>query len=201
MPSPSPTTSPIFDPNEWMYFTLAGVPSPGTIPRDGVKGFKRESGWEIVKGKGTQGATLKLTTLPPVKGTFTLQLFKSDNQSDDFKAWDRFCSQVLSINPKQQQEQGLTIYYPGFASIGLTLVVVESYGPLLHKGKGMYHGDVSLIEWQQPPPASIVQTVNNAAADKNGGVGAPRPVDPRISALQNQIGLLNQARRAVPGGP
>jgi hypothetical protein len=190
---PSPTISPISNANEWMRFTLNGVDSPGTIARDGVKGFKRETGWDIKKGKGTQGATLTRKSIPPVEGTFTLQLFTDP----DFAAWDNFVARVLSIDPKVQEEQGLLLYYPGFSSIGLTSVVVKHYTPPRHMGKGMYHVEVELLEWQQPPPQSVVQTVNGTAPDKSTAGSPPPPPDPRITALQAQIALLNQAHRAA----
>lgn len=191
MIGPQPTVSPISNPNDWMRFKLNGVISPGTIPKGGVKGFKRESGWDIKKGKGTQGATLTLTTLPPVKGAITLQLFTDA----DFKAWDYFCTQVLAIPPKAQQEYGLAIYYPAFSSIGLTTVVVAHYLAPEHVGKGLYHTSIDLIEWQKPPPASVVASVASTKPDQNPP--GPRPQDPRVAALQAQIGLLNQAVSAA----
>lgn len=192
MAGPSPTISPISNANDWMYFTLNGVNSPGTIALGGVKGFKRATGWDIKKGKGTQGATLTLTTVPPVKGSFTLNLITDE----DFANYDSFVSQVLSISPTQQQSQGLTIFYPGFGPIGLTQVVVESYStPEEVGGKRKYQVVIELLEWQPPPAASVVSTPSQTAPDKSGG-GGPAPVDPRITALMTQIALLNQANKA-----
>jgi hypothetical protein len=189
-----PTLSPISHANDWMFFTLGGWPSPGTIAKDGVKGFKRETGWDIKKGKGTQGATLTLTTLPPVKGSFTLQLFTDA----DFAAWDEFVSRVLSIDVKQQQAEGLAIYYPAFSSIGLTTVVIAHYEAPIHKGRGMYHTVIDILEWQKPPPSSVVSTVAGTKPDQNPP--GPTPQDPRVAALQKQIDLINQAIKAA-GAP
>jgi hypothetical protein len=191
MASPSATLNPINNTIVWMFFTLMGVASPGTIAPNGVKGFKRETGWDEKKGKGTQGATLTLKGIPPIKGSFTLQLFTPK----DFADWDDFVSRVLSINPTQQQASGLPIYYPGFSSVGLTTVVVKHYSPPMHMGKGLYHAEVEFIEWQQPPAKSVVQTPSSTASDATGGVNPP-PVDPRIAALQQQIALLTQAAKA-----
>ena len=71
MSAPSPTLDPIKNSNLWVAFTLKGISSPGTIPKGGVKGFKRQTGWDKKKGKGTRGATLTLTSQPPVEGSFT----------------------------------------------------------------------------------------------------------------------------------
>jgi len=189
--APSPTLDPIKNSNLWHKFQLKGIDSPGTIPKGGVKGFARKTGWDEKKGKGTQGATLTLTSAPPVKGSITLQLFTPT----DFSDWDNFVTQVLSINPTQQQAQGLAIFYPAFASIGLTTVVIESYSAPEHQGKGMYHVEIHLIEWQNPPATNITSTASSTAPD-DGGSGAPTPVDPRIAALQQQIALLTQAAKA-----
>ena len=192
MASPSPTLSPISNANEWIVFTLGGETSPGTIALGGVKGFKRATSWDIKKGKGTQGATLTIKDIPPVEGSFTLNLVTDL----DFARWDVFVTEVLSINPKQQETTGLTVFYPGFSSIGLTQVVVKHYTvPEEVGGKRKYQVTIELIEWQPPPSTSVVSTVSGTAPDKGGG-NAPPPPDPRVVALQAQIALLNQANKA-----
>jgi hypothetical protein len=190
--SPAPTISPFSNANDWMYFTLNGVNSPGTIALGGMKGFKRQTGWDIKKGKGTQGATLTLTTMPPCKGSITLNLITDA----DIVGYDNFVAQVLSISPTQQQAEGLTVYHPSFSPIGLTQVVVESYtAPEEVGNKRKYQVVIELIEWQPPPAASVVSTPSQTAPDKSAAGGSP-PVDPRITALMTQIALLNQANKA-----
>lgn len=190
MSAPSPTLDPIKNSNLWHAFTLKGISSPGTIPKGGVKGFKRKIGWDEKKGKGTQGATLTLTSQPPAKGSFTLQLFTPQ----DFTDWDTFVTSVLSINPAQQQATGLAIYYPGLSAVGLTNVVVEEYSAPEHKGKGLYEVEVHLIEWQQPPPVNVTSTPDSTSPDADPTT-TPQ-VDPRVAALQEQIRLLNKAAQA-----
>jgi hypothetical protein len=175
-----------------MYFTLGGVNSPGTIALGGVKGFKRQTGWDTKRGKGTLGATLTLTSVPPVKGSITLNLISDE----DFANYDAFVSQVLSISPTQQQAEGLTLYYPAFASIGLTQVVVESYSsPEEQGGKRKYQVVIEFIEWQPPPATSVVSTPTQTAPNKPQP--GPTPQDPRVAALQAQIAALSQANKAV----
>lgn len=190
MSAPSPTIDPIKNSNLWHKFQLKGANSPGTIPKGGVKGFKRETGWDKKKGKGTQGATLTLTSAPPCEGTITLQLFTPQ----DFVDWDSFVSQVLSINPAQQKAEGLAIFYPAFSSVGLTTVVVEYYTPLEHVGKGMYHADIKLCEWQRPPATNITSTASSTAQDLPENTTPQQ--DPRVAALQAQIAALNKAAAA-----
>ncbi len=194
MPSPSPTyLDPINNSQQWHKFTLLAVRSPGSIPRGGVRGFKRGTGWEERKGKGTKGASLVLITAPPAKGSFTLQLFTVQ----DFKDWDNFVKIVLSLDPAKQQAEGLPIYYPGFAGIGLTDVVVESYGTPEHQGKGLYTVEIELIEWEKPPPVNITSTV--AATSTDVVTEALAQPDPISDALQAQIALLHPL--AFPGEP
>lgn len=185
--------------NSWLWATIRGWPTPGTIPRGGIKGFKRETGWDIKKGKGTSGATLTLKDRPPCEGTITLQLigpggfysFGGSYPSTDFQDWDAFVSLVLSISPAQQKAQGLSFYYPGLASIGLTSVVVKDYSPPDHVGRGLYLATINLIEWSPPPPVSIVSTPASKAPDTPDT--ATPPQDPRITALQAQIAAASQA--------
>lgn len=190
MSSPFPTVDPITRSNEWHKFVLKGRESPGTIPKGGVKGFKRETGWDIQKGKGTKGASLIVKEVPPVTGSFTLQLFTLQ----DFKDWDAFCTDVLLIDAELQKSEGLSVYYPSFGQIALNTVVVHWFTPTAHEGKALYHVEVALIEWSQPPPVNITSTVSTTAADEPDGTGPPP--DPRIAARQAQIALRLQAAKA-----
>jgi hypothetical protein len=186
------TLSPIKYANAWMRFDLNGVTSPGTIPRGGIRGFERETGWDEKAGKGTKGATLTLKSAPPCRGTITLQLFTTQ----DFADWDKFVETVLGIAADKQSAEGLSIWHPAFEAVGLTSVVVKSFSPPDHQGRGMYHVMIQLIEWQQPPAVSVVSTVASTAIQPGDGLTILPQVDPRISALEAQIGLLTQAASA-----
>lgn len=198
MAAPTPTLNPRSNSQLWTCFVLGGIASPGTIARGGVRGFKRETGWDKRRGKGTQGATLTLTTQPPSEGSFLLQLISGwDNlgkPSTDFEDWDAFVAGALAIQPAKQQANGLPIFYPGFTSIGLTAVVVVDYSPPMHVGKGLYIVEIKLCEWQKPPAVSIVQTVAKTAAAKAPD-RTPKQQNPEIVALEKEIALLNQANQ------
>jgi hypothetical protein len=194
------TLDPITRASAWHKFKLQGVDSPGTIPRGGMRGFKRETGWDIKRGKGTRGATLTLKDQPPCEGTIALQLF----EPDDFTAWDNFVGGVLSITPTAQRSDGLSIYHPALGSIGLTAVVVKYYTPPEHHGKGLYIATIELIEWSLPPPVSIVSTPTHKAGDLSGFldfVPGGKPPDQLTKQLtyanamkESQLALLHGAR-------
>jgi hypothetical protein len=198
MPSPVPTLQPALSsvysnytetgPSAWLTYQLSGVPCPGTIPPGGIHGFERETGWDEKAGKGTMGATLTLKTRPPCRGSITSQLFTPQ----DFTEWDAFVRAVLSIDSGAQQADGLSIQYPGFSSIGLTVVVVKHWTPIMHVGDGLYQVTVSLIEWSPPPAVSIVATVASTSEDDDVDAGRFAKVNPH--AAQN---AANQARIAA----
>lgn len=189
------------DLSQWLYIVLAGMNSPGTIPRGGVKGFARETGWDIKMGKGVKGATLTLKTQPPCEGSIIFQLigpggfYNDGTPSIDFALWDTFAANVLAIPVTQQQSQGLAIYYPQFSSINLNFVVVKKFAGPEHIGKGLYHARIELIEWSTPPAVSIVSTPSSAKPDAPD-TDVPAPVDPRITALQAQIAAASGAAAA-----
>jgi hypothetical protein len=192
MPAPTTTQSPISMANDWMYFTIAGINSPGSIPHDGIKGFKRETGWDVKKGKGTVGATLTLKDRPPCKGTIELDLITSA----DFAGYDALIAQVLAVDAKAQQQTGFGIYHPAFTSIGLTQVVVAYYTPPLPSGtKRKYRVTIGFIEWQPPPPVSVVSTVASAAPD--GSSKGPKAPSPARQALQQQLKVAQFQKRAA----
>lgn len=206
MPSPTTTLQPplssvVVTPsvrNSWLKAQLSGVPTPGWIPaRGGMKGFRRKSGFDKKKGKGSAGATLTLVTAPPVEGEVELHLFTED----DFADWDDFAQGVLSTPTAAQQKDGLPWYWPAHASIGLTTVVVEDYSPPESMGRGLYAVHIKLCEWFPPPALSIVKTVASTSpgasvANNNAPV---KPIDPRIVAAQAQLAAA-QAKRFDSGG-
>lgn len=211
MPSPIPTVQPALSRvyttpgdtsvNTWLSYMLGGVMAPGSIPRGGLKGFRRQTGFDKKAGKGTQGATLTLKTRPPCEGTITSQLFTAA----DFTAWDAFVAAVLTIDEGAQQADGLAIYYPAFSSIGLTVVVVEDWTPPEHMGEGLYHVTVKLCEWSQPPAASIVSTVASTSPDQDVGPGVHYlnsvQYDTLLTNQRNQAARAAQSVGAPPGGP
>ena len=177
--------------NAWMFFTLSGLASPGTIIRGGIKGFKRETGWDVKAGKGVKGATLTLKDKPPCEGTITLQLLTGQDLTD----WDAFVAQVLSIPEENQQANGLAIFHPAFSSIGLTAVVVKNYTPLEEIKPGLYHVSIEFLEWSSPPATSIVATVASTAPDQEPqlAAGVPPLKDPTVYAQQVTASLMRQA--------
>jgi hypothetical protein len=190
----------VYSPNYLTYARINGVVTPGTIPRGGVKGFKRETGWDEKRGKGTKGATLTLSSAPPCHGSILLQLigpggvYANGQPSTDLADWDIFVAQVLSIAPTQQQAQGLAIFYPLFLAINLTSVVVKHYSPPEYMGRGMYHAEIELIEWVQPPPVSVVSTVQATKVDTSGNSPAlPPPEDPRLTQAKANFAAASQA--------
>ncbi len=176
--------------NAWMFFTLKGFASPGTIPRGGIKGFKRETGWDEANGKGSAGAQLILTKKPPCKGSIIVQLITGQ----DFTDWDNFVAQALAIPEQNQKASGLAIFHPSFASIGLTTVVVKHYSAPMEQRPGLYYCTIEFIEWSAPPAQSIVATVSTTAPEQDDtAAGVPPQRDPLIYAQQFTVALLQQA--------
>lgn len=176
--------------NAWMFFTLKGLASPGTIPRGGIKGFKRETGWDEANGKGSAGAQLILTKKPPCRGSIIVQLITAQ----DFTDWDNFVAQVLAIPEQNQLATGLTIFHPSFSSIGLTTVVVKHFSPPEEQRPGLYYCTIEFIEWSAPPAQSVVATVSTTAPEQdNTAAGVPPQNDPTIYAQQVTAALWQQA--------
>ena len=193
MSAPTTTVSPISSSNSWLRMLIGGVSTP-TIPRGGLRGFLRETGWDELHGKGSKGATLIRKTAPPLRGAVMFQLFKDA----DFQQWDYLVANVLYDAPSPTNPaDGINIYYPAFASVGFTKCVVKSYSPPDHMGRGLYRTIVELIEWQQPPPVSIVKSVQKSIGDLPGLLGfvpgkAQRPAQAQLAAIQAE----NRAKQA-----
>jgi hypothetical protein len=169
----------------WLTFSLCSWPCPGTIARNGVKGFKRENGWDVRAGKGDAGAGLVLVKQPPAKGSFVMQLLGPA----DLTAWDQFYSSILAVPASTQKKNGLAIYYPGFSGLAINNVVISSVSPLEYD-RGKLTVEIAMIEWFPPPPQlSIVASVAATAPDQSPSAGANQPptVDPRVAAGQAEL--------------
>lgn len=185
-------------PNSWMHAKIGGTVTPGTIPKDGIRGLDRETGWDEQAGKGTKGATLVRKSQPPARGSITLQLFTPQ----DFNDWDAFVSNVLSVPADKQTAEGLSFFHSGQpTSGGITSVVVKKYTLIpRHMGRGMYHVTIDLIEWTPPPAATVVSTVATDASDQTGRQPVSFVRQPPAVALA-QVQLENAQAAAAAGNP
>lgn len=188
MPSNSAQINPIEFADSWHFVTVGGMASPGVIAIDGIRGFDRETGWDKKKGKGTQGATLTLTSFPPAEGSFEFVLWTPDHFID----WQKFL-QVLKYDPTKKKGSGgaeaLDIYHPSLADIGISRVVTAKVSPITHKGLGKYVVTVDFIEWINPPKQSVVATTNTSKTNKEVG----KKVGDVPKAIQDANAELNAA--------
>ena len=190
--------NPIDFASDWSFVTMAGVQSPGVIAVDGIRGFERETGWDTKKGKGTQGATLSLTTFPPAEGSIEFVLWLASH----FTQWQKFRA-GLKYNPGKKQSataaDALDIYHPALADLEITQVVTHKISPIYHRGGGRYVVIVDFIEWLKPPPVSIVATT--ASSKPNDGASSPgSQPDPVGDAQQKQIADLMKKGAGTPVG-
>ncbi len=150
----SDVPDPITNSAAWATYTINGVPCPGVIPVDGLRGFERETGWDRKKGKGTGGAILTMTTWPPAEGSITSILWLPEH----FALWDEFSSSLEYHTDKVANTPAAKIGYPALAYNLIYDVVVHKVGIPRHHGKKLYSVTVDYIEWMPPPKATIVST-------------------------------------------
>ena len=158
---------PINDAEAWHTIILSGVKSPGVIPVDGIRGFKRETGWDVRRAKGQAGATLVRTNNPPSEGEIDFQLWTGDH----FFQWQQFVT-AIQYQPSLFGKPGeiskiadaITIYHPSLAQpdIDITQVVIKHISPIRHVGQGLYVVTIEFIEWRPPPPVSVVSQTTKA---------------------------------------
>lgn len=179
----------------WSFITIAGIESPGIIPTDGIKGFKRETGWDKKKGKGTQGATMTLTTLPPAEGSIEFCLWLPVH----FAQWQEFIRQLI-YNPTRKPADAFDIGHPALADLQIYSVVVESITPLYHQGLNKYAATIEFAEWLPPPKVSATSTPSGSK-DNNPGDLPGIPPDPEADAIQKAIGQKALEHAALSGAP
>jgi len=181
--------NPITNPNGWSTYSIAGLDAPGTIPRGGIRGFERPTGWDKKIPKGGSSATLTRVTAPPAEGAITSQLMTAD----DLDAWESFIAQ-LQTPPAKADAPAFAISHPALAQLKITSVVVHKIHPVQHVGKGMYLGTIEYIEWRPPEKKNIVSTPSKAAPNPTPNELPGIPPNPVIDALKQQ--LINEVRKA-----
>lgn len=189
MPNPtSAALDPIRNSYDWTYLVLAGERSPGVIENGGIRGFHRETGWDVKKGKGAQGATLTLVTRPPCKGSVTFILWEPGH----FVQWGFFSTKVLTYAPTKQGGQAISavdIHHPSLADLGISKVVIHKVSPIMHRGRGLYSVTVDFIEWIPPPPVSVAKTVasSKTGPEKPPGKQPSKAVQASLDNLKNAV--------------
>ncbi len=192
----SATINPIDYPDAWNHFVIASKPSPGCIAPGGVSGFKRETGWDKKKGKGSVGASLSVTSYPPAEGSFAVQLWRPEH----FRQWAEF-AELLQYDPAKaiKDRPAVDLYYPSLADLKIGSVVTKSVSPITHMGKKLYVVTVELIEWRIVPAVSIVATPTSSKNNDPSSLPGAAP-DPIGDAQQREIAaLLKQATAPPPG--
>lgn len=181
----SGSIDPIANPQDWDVVRIGQVVSPGICK---VGEFKRSYEWDQKKGKGSLGATVTFVQRPPAKGSVVFRLWTSAH----FVAWDTF-RLALQYDPTKKAVQAVDIYHPSLADLGITSVVTESIGNIVHEGDQLYTITVDFLEYFPPPKNSAVSTpTGSRSTTSNTTPGAP--ADPVADAQQKQIAeLLKQA--------
>lgn len=187
--------NPIEFASDWQVIYIASTPSPGAISVDGIRGFKRETGWDIKKGKGTKGATLTIKDYPPAEGEIEFQLWLPEHFDD----WAQFRPLLKFDNAKASNANALDIYHPSLADVKINSVVVKNISPIYHRGRGLYVVSVEFIEWFPVPAKSIIKTTS-ASSPTNKPTTPGDPADPIAEAQQKQIKELMAQAASTPLG-
>lgn len=194
----SSNLNPIEFAKDWSYFTIVGSRSPGAIPRNGIHGFDRETGWDKKKGKGTAGATLTLTDFPPAIGSIALQLWEPQH----FSEWAVFRA-LLKYTPGKRPgsataADALAIYHPSLAGLGIISVVTHKVSPERHMGNGLYIVTIDFIEWLKSTNASVVATAAQSKTTGDPTKPGDKP-DPWLTRHQRNAQAMADAARTPVG--
>ncbi len=186
---PTSIANPLSNPEIYDKVEIDGEECPGII--ESISGFKRETEWEVKKGKGTKGGTATLTQLPPMKGSIKFLLWKTSH----FDAWNTTFRARFKYDPTKKTKNAVDIFYPALANLDCSSVVTEGIGPETKEGKGLWSITVDLLEYLPAPPKTITSSPNGSTSTGSGKAGASgKSDDPIADAQQAEIAkLLKQA--------
>lgn len=176
---------PITDAQAHDLVEIGGIENPGICT---LSGFKRETEWDIKVGKGTKGATVTLSQLPPAKGSIKFQLWTPEQ----FRIWNETFRPLFLYDPTRKAVNAVDIYHPYLADLGIKSVVTESISIPDPDGKGSFFITVELLEYLPPPKKSATSTPSGSTADKNKAGKTGGSDDPIADAQQAEIARLTE---------
>lgn len=177
---------PITNPQAYDVAKIDGTDNPGIIARGGVTGFKRESEWEVKKGKGAKGGTATLTQLPPAKGSIKFLLWRREH----FQVWDESYRARFKYDPTKKNVQAISIYHPALAKLDIHSVVCESIGPETNEGQGIWSITVELLEYLPAAKGTATSTPTGSNSNTNKAGASGKSDDPIADAQQAEIAKL-----------
>jgi len=178
--------NPLDNPQDYDVCKVDGIENPGIIAPGGVTGFKRETEWEVKKGKGTKGGTATLTQLPPAKGSIKFLLWTPFH----FEAWDQIYRKVFKYDPTKKAKNAVDIFHPTLAKQDVHSVVTESIGPETPEGEGLWSITVELLEYLPPPKKTVTANLTGSTGGKGGAGSTGKSDDPIVDAQQAEIKRL-----------
>lgn len=179
--------NPISNPQDYDYCEIDGEENPGIIAKGGVTGFKRETEWEVKKGKGTKGGTQTLSQLPPAKGSIKFLLWEDEH----FEAWDSSFRKRFKYDPTKKTKNAVDIFHPILAKQEVHSVVTESIGPETDEGGGLWSITVELMEYLPEAKKTVTTTPNGSTSSGKSKAGSTgKSDDPIADAQQAEIKRL-----------
>ncbi len=184
--------NPLDNPQEYDVCRVDGEENPGIIAPGGIGGFKRETEWEVKKGKGTKGGSATLVQMPPAKGSIKFLLWLPAH----FEAWDATFRKVFKYDPTKKTKTAVDIFHPTLAKQDIHSVVTENIGPETPEGEGLWSITVELLEYLPPPKKTVTSSPNGSSSGKGGAGTTGNSDDPIASAQQKEIArLLEEAKQ------
>ncbi len=184
--------NPLDNAQDYDFVEVDGIENPGIIAPGGITGFKRETEWEVKKGKGTKGGTATLTQLPPAKGSIKFLLWLPFH----FEAWDAIYRKVFKYDPTKKTKNAVDIFHPTLAKQDIHSVVTEAIGPETHEGQGLWSITVDLLEYLPPPKKTITASPNGSTSGKGKAGSTGTSDDPIADAQQKEIArLLEESKK------
>lgn len=186
----SATSDPLTNPQAWDVLIVAGVKSPGVIPKGGLK-FARQYKWDKKEGKGQQGGTSTFVGKPLPDGAVKFQLWTVSQ----FQAWGKFLP-LLKYDPVKRAPQAIQVYHPALADLDCTTIVIEEVSVVEQLDHLLWEVEVKFSEFSPPPAASAVATPKGAKDAPDGFDDAARGLSELGKKTQSYLAettrLLNE---------
>ncbi len=174
--------NPLDNPELFDALEIAGVRSPGKVE---LSGHDRKANWDVKTGKGIDGGSTTLNSIPAIEFSATFWLVNIE----EFEAWPAFAKVVrdtISASPK-----GADVYHPDLAENDIKSVCQGTFGGRVHDGKGGQKYTIKFQEYRAPKKKTGTGNVS--------GSGKVPKDDPNAAALA-QLAALTKKYQETPWG-
>lgn len=183
----TPVVDPWTSPGSFRTLYLGGMAAPGIIPaKGGISGFAIKRKIDKKEAKGKDGATTTDTGEVPIEGAIKLHIYTQAQ----FQAYYAFLDMAAAA---RAASKALDVVHPTINAAGVSAVLIEELGALLHEQNFLWSYELKLVKWLAKPPDGGGTPKGAQSGSSSTDPNSQIPPDPNGALRRQVIDAQNQA--------